>query len=194
MAFKNIFKRTKKTEERYYTEQQIYEGLTLGTLNFTSFNNYTESKSMKLSAVYRAVNVISDSVAMLPIDVFEFKNNWKYKQFNDLYHLLNVQPNKLMSAYTFKKQIIQYMLLKGNAYIYIIRDKQDKPIELKLFNPEYTKVFLTSGGEKVYQHQLDHTNPETTKIYTDDDIIHILNYSDNGLIGISTLSYAAMTL
>lgn len=184
MAFLDRFK--KKPEERGITEQEVYNQLILGTLNFTSYNSYQESLAMKLSSVYRAVNIISDSVAVLPIDNYIYKDNWKYKQYDDLYYLLNVQPNKVMSAYTFKKQMVTYVLLKGNAYIHITRGKGSKPVELNLLDPDYIQVIL-KNGQKFYVYD---SNIE----YTDDDIIHIMNYSTNGLIGISTLSYASMTL
>jgi len=179
-----IFTRNKKKEVRM-TETEIYDALVLGTLSWSSVEGYEQTKALKLSAVYRAVNLISDSVAILPLDNYTYEKDWKKKQRNNLDYLLNVQPNKLMSAYTFKKQIVQYILLKGNAYIHITR-KGDTPTEFILLDPDFIKVMLVKG-EKKYIYNNDVT-------YEDSDIIHIMNFSTNGLIGSSTLKHAATTL
>jgi phage portal protein BeeE len=111
----------KAPEQRGFVDE--WQNPILGTLNLYNSNNYSESKALKLSTVYRAVNVISDSVAILNLDNYLYKDNWKYKEQNTLHFLLNIQPNSLMSAYTFKKLMVQNILLKGNAYILIKRDK-----------------------------------------------------------------------
>ena len=53
----NIFKRNKHKEERaltYYSD----------ALNFNNYSSFSANYAMRLSAVYRAVELISDSVAM----------------------------------------------------------------------------------------------------------------------------------
>lgn len=182
-----IFNRKKsniKEETRSFIEEYINP--ILGTLTFSQSNTFANSKAMKLSAVYRAVNVISDSVAVLPIDVYEYKDNWKYKQYNNLYYLLNVAPNPFMSSYTFKKQLVQSIILNGNGYILIERDKNGDVIQLTLLDATKVKVIAVNNDLK-YQY-------ENGIIYDKADIVHILNYSVNGLVGISTLTYAAMAL
>ena len=157
----------------------------LGTLNYIN-SNYTDSKALKISSVYRAVNVISDAVAVLPLDTYTYSGNWKTKEFNNLYYLLNVQPNINMSAVTFKKAIVQNILLKGNCYIHIIREGNSiKAFEI--LNPDTVQVVLVNNVKK---YQVINTNT----LLDDYDVIHIMNYSNNNLVGISTLSYASMSL
>jgi HK97 family phage portal protein len=141
--------------------------------------------AMKLSTVYRAVNLISDSVAILPIDIFQYKDNWKFRQYNNLYYLLNVQPNAYMSAFTMKKLIIQYLLLQGNAYI-LIRRTGTEITELMLLDAAKMVVSI-SNGDVVYTYNGGTVIPK-------DDIIHILNYTSDGITGYSTISYASMCL
>jgi HK97 family phage portal protein len=160
----------------------------LGTLNLLNSNSYAESKALKLSAVYRAVTIISESVAILPLDNYIYKDNWKYKQYNQLYYLMNVAPNQLMSAFTFKKQLVQNVLLKGNAFVFIKRDQSFNPIRLDLLNSDNIKVLLNDNQTLTYKDQL------TGQLYSSDEIIHIMNHSINGLLGISTLSFASLTL
>ena len=164
-----------------------YQNPILGTLNFSNLNSYTATKALKLSTVYRAVNVISDSVAILELNNFKYKDNWKVKQYDQLYYLLNVQPNSLMSAHTFKKLLVQNVILQGNAYIEIVRNNLHEPIELNLLDSNDIQVISVNN-------QIKYKSISTEKIYDNADIIHILNYTNNGLVGVSTLTYASMTL
>lgn len=160
----------------------------LGSVKLSSGTNYTESKALKLSTVYRAVNVISDSVAILELHNYQYKGDWKYKQYNKLYYLLNVQPNSKMSAFTFKKNIVQSVLLKGNAYILLKRDKNTQEvIEMELLDTDTIQVLMVNN-------QLKYQVINTKVVYDSADIVHIMNYSTNGYVGVSTLSYASMCL
>lgn len=186
----NIIQRlfnNKKDEKRgYLTDLTNYNPL-VGSINLLNGSNYAESKSLKISAVYRAVNVIGDSVAVLPLDTYRYKDNWKYKEYNQLWNLLNIAPNSNMSASTMKKMIVQNILLKGNCYIYINRDTSNNIQSLELLDSSDVQVVLVNGFKKYQQIS-------TTRLFDDFDIIHIMNYSVNGLVGVSTLSYASMSL
>lgn len=177
-------KKNKNIENRSLIDEAVNP--LLGTFSFNQSFNFANNKAMKLSAVYRAVNVISDSVAILPMDVYEYKDNWKYKQYNNLYYLLNVQPNSFQSAYTLKKQLVQSILITGNAYINITRDNNGDVTQFTLLDSNKVKVIELNGDLK-YQY-------DNVIIYDKSDIIHILNYSLNGLVGLSTLQYAALSL
>lgn len=159
-----------------------------GTLNFNTYNSYSNSKALKISSVFRAVNLISDSVSVLELIPYQYKDNWKYKQYDKLYYLLNVSPNPLMNSNTFKRLMIQSILLKGNAYIVIVRNTDNTPKELYLLDSDNVEVFL--------QTTLKYKDRSTGNIYDAADIIHILNYPNpaNGLIGISTISYASLAM
>jgi phage portal protein BeeE len=120
------------TEQRSGTVYDQHINYTFPFLN----SEYGNSQALKIAAVYRAVELISDSIAVLPINIFEYKGDWKYKTFNELWNLLNIAPNDNMISFNFKKLIIQQMLIKGNSYVFIERDKDDNPIKFTLLNPD----------------------------------------------------------
>ena len=93
-------------------------------LTYNGSTGYTANKSMLLSTVYRCVEVISDSVAQLPLEpYFIDKDGYKVKFTNHpSYNLLNKEPNPRMSRFTFIKTLVVSTLLKGNGYAYIDRD------------------------------------------------------------------------
>ena len=78
----NIFKRNKHKEERaltYYSD----------ALNFNNYSSFSANYAMRLSAVYRAVELISDSVAMLPIYV-QFEDSDGFKIANKCFRPINI--------------------------------------------------------------------------------------------------------
>jgi HK97 family phage portal protein len=199
--FQRVFNNKNKTENRSLGDD--YQNPVLGTLNFGTYSNFNQSKSLKLSTVYRCVNLISDSIASLPLYPYVYRNNWKYiDEANTLYNLLNVQANSFMGAYIFKKQIVTNMLLKGNAYVAIDRANTGAVLSLTLLNSDYVQIYVngqlvttvtdfTALGTDI---KITYFNTLTGKEYDKSQVIHIPNYTINGIEGISTLSYAADTL
>jgi HK97 family phage portal protein len=191
-----IFQPQEKVEQRSM-EDQFFNPV-MGTLNLSSYANYSNTKAMKLAAVYRSVAVISDSIAVLPLVNYEIRNNWKYELNDDITYLLNVQPNAIMSAYIFKKRIVEDIVTKGNAFIHIIRDDDRNIKEFRILDPSFIVVLVDNipvnmnsrlvYGIKSYQKL------GTDDVYNDADIVHIMGYSTNSLVGISIIQSAAMTL
>jgi HK97 family phage portal protein len=184
--FQRIFNNKDKVENREFDE---WTNPIMGTLSLNTSSSYTSSKALKLSAVYRCINLISDSIASLPLNPYEYKGDWKYIAYdNPLYNILNIQPNSFMSKFTFMKLVVVNMLTKGNAYILIDRDTKTGQVKsLNLLEPDNIAVLIIKGDVK-YEDKYNN------KIYDKSQIIHILNYTTSGLIGISTLSYASTSL
>ena len=65
----------------------------------------SRSKPMLLSAVYRCVDLISDSIAVLPLVVYRKDSRGFKSEATDhpCYQLLNLEPNEDMTRYVFMK-------------------------------------------------------------------------------------------
>lgn len=157
--------------------------------NFSYYGGYTQSKAMKLSTVYRCVEIISNSIAQLPLESFLVDKNGYKKRAKDhpSYYLLNKKPNKNMNRYTFIKLMVTNMLLNGNAYAYIRRNDRGDAVELIPLNPLLVEIQVTPDG-------LIYNTPLADKPIPDEDMIHILNFSYDGINGVSTIQHAADTL
>lgn len=144
---------------------------------------------LALSTVYRCVDLISSSVAQLPvIPYYAFKGS-KRIAYEQAAYMLFKEPNRRMTMFTFMKLMISQMLLKGNAYA-LIRRKNGVPVELVYVPSEYVTVttpvtyfedirYLVTGVDGLVEHS---------------DIIHLLNYTDDGFTGKSTIEYASDAL
>ena len=178
----NFFKRNKDIENRNL--EYIYP-FSLQFSNTTSFSN---SKVLALSAVYRCVQVISDSVASLQLEPYQNVNGYKQKLTkHPLFNLLTIEPNAYMGRYMFFKNIVANILLKGNAYILISRDIKNVVQSLRLLYPDSVLILQVDGDIK-YKCLLDNT------IYNKADVIHIMNYTENGINGQSVIYHAVNTL
>ena len=182
--FDNIFKRGKKVapEQR----SSVFDYLT-----YNSSGSYTNSKALLLSTVYRCVETISDSVAALELEPYYIdKNGYKTKfTTHPTYYLLSREPNKKMSRFTFIKTLIISMLLKGNGYAYIQRDKKGDCIGLHFIHPDKVTVIEDPRTGEISYNIVGFRNKVESC-----NIIHILNFSYDGITGISTLQHARQTL
>jgi HK97 family phage portal protein len=147
--------------------------------------------ALQLSTVYRCVEVISDAIASQPFDIMEYKarDGWSINENHPIGYMLNFNPNPSMSRFTMMKTLISKVLLEGNGYLHITRSGLGDPIKIDLIT-EPVKVFLRGDGSLYYV--IGREGAEYT--VDGEDIIHILNFTYDGLIGISTLSHAALSM
>ena len=138
-----LFFTEKKNDNKQQTEERglgAY-GENIGALMFGSCDTFSSQRALNLSAVYRAVEIISSGVAQLPIYPYSTDAN-EYKirlTQHPLSKILNRKPNNRMTRYTLIKTAIQSMLLRGNAYIYIKRN--GKEVEQLVYIPsEYVTI------------------------------------------------------
>jgi HK97 family phage portal protein len=180
--FDKIF--NKKPEERSL----------FGSLSYSSLGaNYVSSKAMLLPAVYRCVEVISDSVAQLPLEPFIVDSQgYRQRHFSHpTYNMLHLEPNSKMTTYTFIKTLVASVLLNGNGFAYIQRDSRGNAVGLHYLPPEWVTVNDST---------VDHFKPITYSVtgikgrVEACNMIHILNFSYDGINGVSTLTHAANTL
>lgn len=158
---------------------------------YNSTGNYTTNRAMLLSTVYRCVDVISDSVAQLPLEPYYIDGNGYKSKYvkHPTYSLLNREPNERMSRFTFIKTLIISVLLKGNGYAYIERDREGNAIRLQFLNDELvTPVETNNAGKLMY------SVTGLKQLVEPINMIHILNFSYDGITGISTLAHAKQTL
>lgn len=171
-------------EKREVVEEQSVFGL---ALNYNGFSTYKTSQALALSAVYRCVEVITNGVASLPVKLYKVdEKGYKHSLNNELSYVLSKRPNKKMNAFTFYKLMVKDVLMAGNAYALILRDGK------KVVGLQYVPAGLVSPIDMI-----DHIEYMVTGIkgnVRQDDIIHIMNYSENGVYGISVLTHARRVL
>lgn len=168
-------------------------GITANTFGSTSFL-YSREKPMLLSAVYRCVEVKSNDVGSLPLKIYErMPNGFKREAFDHpLHQILNLEPNENMSRFTFFKTMQASVDLQGNAFAYIERDTSGQVVQL-IYIPssEVDIEFVPDGyGIKRKYYRINGLK----KLVHPQDVLHILNFSYDGIRGVSTLTHAAQAI
>lgn len=159
--------------------------------NFTS-QHISEEDALKISVVFGCIRVISETISSLPLKWYELKSDDSKIEIRN-YPLGEVfkNPNKFQTQMDFISTVCNHIELRGNAYVGINYNRgRNKIIELIPLLPGNMQCKLVNNS-LVYNY----TDPETgeNKDYTENDIWHIRGMSKDGVIGISTLSYARTT-
>lgn len=180
-----IFDRFFKKSEKRALSEDYFGGI---ALNYSSYNGYQQNKALLLSAVYRCVECISDTIAQLPLKLYSIDaKGYKIEdKNNELYDLLTKQPNAKMTAFAMMKATVASAILNGNGYI-LIRREGEKIKDL---------VFIPSGYVNIIEspEEIKYQITGYKQLVPATDIIHIKNMSLDGVRGISTLQYARVTL
>lgn len=177
--FDNLFKRSNthdnthedKVEERSFTSAEAVVG--------SMFSN--EGPVTSLSAVYAAVELISNSLAELPILIRVEGVVDGGHPFNHLF------CNNLMSKYMLIKQLVwDILIMQGNAFLYIRRDSRGVPKELIYCKPSDTQIMYNESTRDLY-----YLNQKVAKGRIEPkDMIHLYKNSQDGINGRSIISYA----
>lgn len=149
--------------------------------------NINNRDSMSLSAVFSAVQLISNSIAELPIMVKTNEDN-KVSVVRDhiLYHLFD---KCLLTKFTLIKRMVTDLLLKGNAFAYIERDGSGNPVNLVYYKPG--DVTIDYNEQK---HELYYRINAMRKKIEPCDIIHLCINAEDGINGKGIISFAAKAL
>ena len=154
----------------------------------TSGKAVNERTAMQTSAVYACVRILAESVAGLPLHVYERTANGSKstKPSHPLYRLLHDEPNREMTSFVFRETLMSHLLLWGNAYAQIIRDGRGFPIALYPLLPDRMAVDRNESGELVYTYQSDKGQVKLRR----ENILHIPGLGFDGLIGYSPIAMA----
>ena len=169
-------------------EQRKEEESVFGlALNYNGWSTYKTSQSLALSAVYRCVEVITNGVASLPVKLYRTdERGFKYEMNNNLSFILSKKPTGKINAFTFYKLIVKDILLQGNAYALILREKGE------VIGLQYVQAGLVSPIDRI--DRIEYQVTGIKGVVRQEDILHFMNYTDNGVFGISVLTHARRTL
>lgn len=186
MDWKKFFGLEKRSNELQYVSNFS------DALSFSPFLHNTTA--MNISAVYRATELISDSIAVLPIKIqrMDDKNGKNEIENHPLKLVFSDKNNSnLLSKFTMMKLLVQSVILRGNGFALIKRAEDGSVIELQYL--ESNEVIINYNK---ITNELYYTVPKLTKSKHIEPInmIHLIKNSYDGVNGLSVLSYANRAL
>ena len=148
------------------------------SLIFKGYN--LDGSATSLSAFYAAMELISNSVAQLPILV-------KRDNKIDNNHPINLLfKNTLISKFNFMKMLITDVILHGNAFAYIERAADGTPVNLIYCEHGSVSVAYNKQKQEIY-YQIPFIKRGKIEPI---DVIHLYKNANDGVNGISLSAYA----
>lgn len=162
---------------------------------WTAGRSVLDSRSvpMLLSTVYRCVDLISDSIAVLPLKTYRIDGDGFKEEAKEhpAYYVLDMEPNEDMTRFVFFKTLMTSVLLTGNGYAYIERD--GLKVEQLVYIPSgAVQIVWITDRQGALRKRYKVTG--FAELVEPRDMIHVLNFSYDGINGISTLEHARQTL
>lgn len=147
-----------------------------------------------LSAVFGAVQIISETVASLPLLVYRTAGDGaKYPVPNHpVARLFSRAPNSLQTPPEFLETMTAHVLLRGNAFAEIVFNAAGAPVELIPMHPDHVGVVRFPGTRRI---AFDYSDPNTggTRRLLAEEVLHLKDRSDDGIVGKSRLTRARET-
>lgn len=166
-------------------DEWLYEAL--GASRTTSGVRVNRKTALTYAAVWRATNLISRDVGKLPLVIYKRLDprGRERDARHPAYRLLRTAPNEYMTAIVFRMTMQAHALLNGNAYAYIERRGDGKPVSLLPIDPAVvTPVRL--NGELIYVVKVGGSDRRVDP----SSMLHIRGLSYDGLEGYSVIEYA----
>ena len=150
-------------------------------------NNYS---AMNISAVYRATELISESIAMLPIKIKVTDKEHKEELESHSLNLVFQNKYGLMTRFNFIKLLIQSVILRGNGFAYIDRAEDGTVKALRFLESNDVNIFYKKGKEESLYYTCNYIKGKIEPI----NMIHLVKNSYDGVNGVSLISYASRSI
>lgn len=168
-----------------------------GTSNTGAGEYVSSGTAESLPAVMNAVTVISDAVATMPCYLYLVRNE-KGKEAREwldshpVDHILNERPNAWQTPYQFKRMMIRYCLLSGNAYAVIQWGRDGFPAALHPYPPQSVNVEQT--GDHNWRYCITDAYTGNTRNYLPWEVLHLRYSTDDGFMGRSPVTICRESL
>ena len=145
--------------------------------------------AMQSAAVYSCVQVLAQSIGMLPLCVYAIDDAGIRRRatHHRLWALLQDQPNSFQTAVEFFEMMSAHLCLRGNAYALINRNAKGQILELIPLHPDQVSVQMQTDYRLRYGCTLE--GGQRMALATG-DVFHVRGLTLNGWLGISPIAYA----
>lgn len=162
----------------------------------TAGKRVNEFTAMQTTAVYACVRILAESIAGLPLHVYAYRGEGRERvPGHPLFTILHDAPNPEMTSFVFRETLMVHLLLWGNAYAQILRDRAGRVAGLYPLLPNHMSVNRDEDGRLYYTYQrVTDENPNFKRgsevILPAEDVLHIPGLGFDGLIGYSPIAMA----
>ena len=158
-----------------------------------SGKNVNEETAIQISAVYACVRVIAETIASLPLNVYEAdgKGGSRIAAEHPLEYLLHDSPNEEMTSFQWREQMMTQILLRGNSYSQLVRSGMTQILSIYPLISASMTVDRADNGELVYEYQ--DTDGNVIPLNRE-EVLHIPGLGFDGIMGYSPIALMKTTL
>lgn len=183
---KNPFARFARARDKPNPQNAVSSAPSFGFGSSVSGKSVTASTAIQMSTVYACVRVIAETIASLPIHVYEHTDAGNRKATeHPLYRLLHDEPNLEMTSFILRETMMAHLLLWGNSYCQIIRTGRDQVVSLHPLQPDQMAVDRDTKGNLTYTYTDSNGKQFLMK---PEDVLHIPGLGFDGIVGYSPIA------
>ena len=151
----------------------------------------TPDSAMAIASVYRCVDILSGTIASLELQHLKRSGSiFKYAGDTQLNTLFAGRANSRQNFFVLLKNIVARLLLSGNAYIYPRFSSRGELLDIILLGDGAVSYDKSSNTYSISDYVWN-----INGVFSADEIIHLKNNSlDGGYTGVSTITYASLSL
>lgn len=159
-----------------------------------SGQNVNDITAMQTSAVYACVRILAESIASLPLNIYQYTDSGKVKATDHpLYFLLHDSPNSEMTSFAFRESKMVDLLLRGNGYSRINRKNGGKIASLDFLSASRVTVNQDDDGKTYYLYTPTNAerlkNKESGQVRLEQyEVLHVHGLGFDGLVGYSPIA------
>ena len=183
---KNPFTRLFRARDKPGATDSVSSAPTFYFGSSAAGKSVTASTAIQMSTVYACVRVIAETIASLPLHVYQNQGEGSVKALeHPLYPILHDEPNSEMTSFVWRETMLAHLLLWGNAYCQIIRSGRSKIVGLYPLLPDRMVVDRDSRGKLTYTYT---TSDGKIAHLLAEDVLHIPGLGFDGVMGYSPIA------
>jgi HK97 family phage portal protein len=187
MSILDFFKQPEQRFATYSIADPEFRTLVAGTKS-ASGAVVTETSALGFPAVWRSVEIIAGTIAILPLKSYRTAADGSRERIRTFLDSPG-GPNGL-TPFEWTELVIVHLLLHGNAYLRHLYNNAGALVALEPIHPLAVTPKL-ENGQKVFIVAMEDGSQRT---FTPQDITHIMDRSVNGLYGLSRLTIFRNTI
>ena len=155
-----------------------------------------ERTALQISAIYACVNLIAGAISAMPMNIFRQAPDGERDRLpnDNLWWLLNEQMTPRWSAASGWEFLVLSLLLYGDAFAKIVRNRAGEVVGLTPVHPWRVSVAVTPDGLRlVYAIEKDPAVLGSTlerEVLDQDDVLHVAGFGFDGTRGLSPLRHS----
>lgn len=183
---KNPFSRFFRARDKPGATDSVSSAPTFYFGSSAAGKSVTASTAIQMSTVYACVRVIAETIASLPLHVYQNQGEGSVKALDHpLYPILHDEPNSEMTSFVWRETMLAHLLLWGNAYCQIIRSGRSQILGLYPLLPDRMEVDRDNAGTLTYTYSAN--SGQTVKLRPE-DVLHIPGLGFDGIMGYSPIA------